>query len=451
MDLIELLTQTEGKTLEFKRDLSSPEPLLRTIVAFANTSGGVILIGVEGGTRRVRGVSDPLALEERVASRVSDTIRPQIIPDIEIIAYRNTHVVAIAVWPSPARPHNLIREGRERGVYVRVGSTNRRADESLVAEMGRFARGEGFDEGPALDFNSDAIDFRVASESFARVRRLARRDLETLRLLTRHQGRLVPTVGGLLLFGRDRLTTFPDAWIQAGRFQGVDRARIVDHSNLVTHLPAAIEAAVAFVEKHSARGAHIVGLRREDRWNVPPVAVREAIVNAVAHADYSQKGAPIRLALFDDRLEIENPGLLPFGLTLADLPRGVSKLRNRVIGRVLHELGLMEQWGSGVQRMIAACADSGLAPPVWEEVGTRVRVTIPLTGARNVEVDVRGTAILKVLDHGNGRSTKAISAAIGLSTRATRVRLASLVGRGLVREVGTGPQDPRRLYFRAAP
>ena len=110
----------------------------------------------------------------------------------------------------------------------------------------------------------------------------------------------------------------------------------------------------------------------------------------------------------------------------------------------------MEQWGSGVQRMLSACADSGLAPPLWEEIGTRVRVTIPLTGAQRVEVDIKDAAILQSLEAGDGRSTKTIGAAIGLSTRATRARLANLVGRGLVREVGTGPQDPRRLYFRTA-
>ena len=103
--------------------------------------------------------------------------------------------------------------------------------------------------------------------------------------------------------------------------------------------------------------------RRTEHWNVPIAAVREAIVNAVAHADYSQRGAPIRLAIFDNRIEIENLGLLPFGLTLDDLPLGISKLRNRTIGRVFHELGLVEQWGSGVQRMIATCREAGLAPP----------------------------------------------------------------------------------------
>ncbi len=81
------------------------------------------------------------------------------------------------------------------------------------------------------------------------------------------------------------------------------------------------------------------------------------------------------MALFDDRLEVENPGLLPFGLTVADLPLAVSKLRNRVIGRVLHELGLVEQWDSGIQRLIAACREVGLTTPVFEEIGfTRTRL-----------------------------------------------------------------------------
>ena len=96
---------------------------------------------------------------------------------------------------------------------------------------------------------------------------------------------------------------------------------------------------------------------------MPPIAVREAIVNAVVHADHAQRGRPIRLAIFDDRIEIENPGLLQFGLTLEDLPRGISKLRNRVIGRVFHAIGRVEQWGSGIQRMAAACRAAGLAQP----------------------------------------------------------------------------------------
>jgi len=224
-------------------------------------------------------------------------------------------------------------------ISSRSSAADRRADDALIAEMQRFARGEAFDERPMPGLNSEAIDFRAASEFFAGVRRLGKKDLDTLHLVTEHQGRHVPTTGGILLFGPDRLRHFPDAWIQVGRFGGTDRARIADHAELKGSLLEAIEQAIAFVEKHSTRGVRIGRLRRSDHWSLPPVAVREAVINAVAHTDYSQAGAPIRIALFDDRLEVENPGLLPFGLTVADLPLGVSKLRNRVIGRVLHELG----------------------------------------------------------------------------------------------------------------
>lgn len=447
MNLLELLKRPEGKTLEFKRDLSSPEGVLRSLVAFANTAGGTVLVGVEDRTRHVRGVHEPLDLEERLANLISDSIVPRLVPELELIPWRRSHVVAVQVHASPVRPHYLRREGVDAGVYVRVGSTNRRADRELIEELRRFARGETYDEQPMPDLDSEVIDFRAASELFAPIRRLRRTDLQTLRLVTSHQGRHVPTIGGLLLFGKARDEYFADAWIQAGRFQGVDRSRILDRAEIRTYLVSALDEAMAFVEKHALHGVEIGRLRRSDHPSVPPVAAREAIVNAVVHADYAQKGAPIRLAIFDDRVEIENPGLLPFGLTLDDLPRGISKLRNRVIGRVFHALGLVEQWGSGIQRMTAACRDAGLAAPVLEEIGTRFRVTLPLGRVSPPAVDETEKAILRVLRDDRGHLTSEIAAAIRLTPRATRTRLLRLVGRGLVREVGTSPQDPKRRYF----
>jgi predicted HTH transcriptional regulator len=355
----------------------------------------------------------------------------------------------VRVHPSPSRPHCIAREGPQRGTYVRVGSTNRRADDELIEEMRRFARGEGYDEQAMPGLDSEALDFRVASESFAPVRKLARRDLETLRLVTGHQGRKVPTVGGVLLFGRDRERHFPDSWIQVGRFTGTDRSRIVDSVAIHAVPTRAIDEAIAFVHKHLLHGAEIGPVRREERWSLPPVAVREAVINAVAHADYAQRGAPLRVSIFDDRLEVENPGLLPFGLTIDDLPRGVSKLRNRVIGRVFHALGLIEQWGSGIQRMTSACREAGLATPVFEELATRFRVTISTARVERQRLDDTDQAIMNCLADGKGRSTSQIAAAIGLTPRSTRTRLARMVGRGLVHEIGTGPQDPKRRYFLA--
>ncbi|MDE0005188.1 MAG: helix-turn-helix domain-containing protein [Rhodospirillaceae bacterium] len=448
MDLIDLLRKPEEKTLEFKRDLSSPNPFLRSVVAFSNTSGGTVLIGVEDRTANVRGVADPVTLEERVASLIADSISPKVLPDIEILRYSDRHVLAVRVYPSSSRPHYLGADP-ETGAYVRVGSTNRIADEQLIEEMRRYANRETFDERPMPELDSEAVDFRAASESFAEFRRLTQRDLDTLRLYATHQGRRVPTVGGVVLFGRDRLVHFPDAWIQAGRFAGIDKTDFLDRAELTMPLADAIPAAVAFIERHMAPGVEIGPVRRTPRWTLPPVAVREALVNAVVHADYSQRGAPIRVAIFDDRLEIENPGLLPFGITLDELPRGVSKLRNRVIGRVFHEIGLAEQWGSGAQRMIAACREAGLAPPVWEEIGTRLRVTISTERVGETAADAIDRAIVDMLDARAGLGTSEIAAAIGRSTRATRTRLARLVERGLAVEIGTGPKDPKRKYYRA--
>ena len=202
-------------------------------------------------------------------------------------------------------------------------------------------------------------------------------------------------------------------------------------------------------QKHSWHGAEIGAVRRVDRWTLPPEAVREALINAVVHSDYSERGAPIRLSIFDNRIEIENPGLLPFGLTVEDLPHGVSKLRNRVVGRVFQALGLIEQWGSGIQRMTAVCRDAGLPPPIFEEIATRFRVTIPTVPLGPTVVDATEQAILASLAEGQGMATREIAAIIGLSARATRTRLARLIGRGLVREIGTSAKDPQRKYFLA--
>jgi predicted HTH transcriptional regulator len=180
---------------------------------------------------------------------------------------------------------------------------------------------------PELD--SETIDFAAASESFATIRKLKRSDLETLRLLLPHQGRKVPSVGGVLLFGRNCLDHFPDAWIQAGRFDGTDKTRIADTTVIHGSLPQMIESAIEFVSKHSLNAYQIGSLRRDVTSNIPPLALREALINATVHADYSHVVHPSVCPSFDDRVEVENPGILPPGLTVDDMRRGVSKLRNR--------------------------------------------------------------------------------------------------------------------------
>jgi len=449
MKLEHILRQAEGKTLEYKRDLSSPRAALRTLVAFANAGGGRLIVGVEDASRTVVGVAQPIDLEERLANLVADSIEPRLLPEIEIVPWRKSYVVVVTVHPSALRPHHLRSVGPARGTYVRLGSTNRAADPALIAELSRRVGAAGFDEEPLADLDSEAIDFAAASQCFAEHRPLRRKDLETLGLLRRHQARTVPTVGGLLLFGRERLARFPDAWLQAGRFAGTDRAHLADRAELTAYPVLALEQAVGFVERNTRLGLTVGRVRRRDLPAVPPAALREALVNAFVHADYAQHGAPIRVAVFDDRIEIENPGILLPGLTLDDLRDGVSRLRNRVVARVFKELGLVEQWGTGVQRMIAACAAAGLPAPEFAELGLRFRVTLRTQRIAEPALDRVEDRILTFIREGDGRSTAEIASHVGLSTRATQHRLAALAERGFIVVVGSGPRDPRRRWFTA--
>lgn len=449
MNLLDLLRQQEGKTLEFKSDIPQSDGLLRTVVAFGNTAGGVILLGVKDGSREVCGVEDPVLMEERLANLIMNGVKPQLVPEVEILPWRKTHVVAVVVHLSPNRPHHVTKLGVPGGVFVRVGSTNRKVDEGLLAELERSKKPSTFDEEPMSELDSEAIDFRAVSESFASIRKLKRSDLRTLRLTAHHQGRDVPTVGGMILFGADRLRHFPDAWIQVGQFAGSDRTRILDTAEIKELPIIAIEHAMVFIRRHLTKGLLIGEGRHVEKWNVPPEAVREAVINAVVHADYSQRGSPIRVAIYEDRLEVDSPGLLPVGVTIDEILKGLSKLRNRVLGRVFHELGLIEQWGSGIQRMVVACREAGLDGPAFEELGTQFRVTLFTNQRVRPTVAEADKPIIALLAQEQGLSTQDIASKVRRSTRATRMRLIGLVSRGIVVEVGTSPNDPRRRYYLA--
>jgi ATP-dependent DNA helicase RecG len=136
-------------------------------------------------------------------------------------------------------------------------------------------------------------------------------------------------------YGKRRDFYFPDAWVQCGRFIGKDKAYIFDHIDIHDNLPDAVECIILFLKKHAMRGADFSDIRRKDIWSIPLTMLREDIINALVHADYSQIGAPIRVSFFDDRIEIENPGILLPGMTIEDVKSGVSKIRNRVIARVI--------------------------------------------------------------------------------------------------------------------
>lgn len=305
----------------------------------------------------------------------------------------------------------------------------------------------------------DDLDLATARQLFQGISPLDEQALRTLKLLTHTQGRWVPTQGAVLLFGKERRMHFSDAWVQCGRFAGTDKAVIFDHIDLDEPLPQTVDSIMLFLKKHAMRGADFSEVRRKDVWSIPLTLLREAVINALVHTDYSQRGAPIRIAFFDDRIEIENPGTLVPGLTLEDMRQGVSKIRNHVLARVFRELNLIEQWGSGVRRIFREAQELGLPEPQIIELGLRVRVVVRLAQAlptasppQTITDQVKDQVTDQVTDQVRRLlaclqmgplSTKAAMQKLGLSHRPTFVQtyLQPALQAGLIEM--TQPQSPK--------
>jgi ATP-dependent DNA helicase RecG len=446
MNIEHILSLMESKTLEFKENSLPVKNIVKTIIAFSNTAGGILIIGVKDKDKSLSGIKDPILESEKISNLINDCISPKIAPNIEVISYRNKNLLLVQVYPGPNKPYHLKNIDTEMGVYYRVGSTNREADREMIEELKRSVTNKYFDERPMINLNPEAIDFRVASAFFRSRKTLTQKDMETLELIVDSHGKKVPSVGGIILFSPQREIFFPDCWVQAGRFAGTTKSDIIDSLEIHDYPINIIERVIDFIKKHSMFSFNMKGLQRIENWSIPLQAVREAIINAFAHCDYSQKGSPIRVSIFDDRLEIENPGLLPFGLTIDDIMEGVSKIRNKVIVRVMHELGYIEKWGIGVARMIKSCNDAGLPPPEFKEISTRFRVTIYTKTIAVPKLDEIDRKIIEAIKNSDGLSTMDIAKIIGLSTRAIRERLKNLLALKFIYEVSTGPYDPNKKF-----
>jgi len=441
-----ILSQNEGKTLEFKENISFPENILKTAVAFANTAGGKIVIGVENHPKAIVGLENIQQEEERLANIISDSIAPQLIPDIQIIPWRNTHLIIAEIHFDP-KPYYLKSQGPDNGVYIRHGSTNRKATPELIKEIQLLARNTSFDEQPCLAMNSATVDFRVVAELFEKKGKLfPDTKLRSLKLLLNYQGTEIPSNGFVLLFGKNRTEIFPDAIIRCARFKGITRTSIIDQIEIDTNLPSAVDQIISFVERNIRTGIEIGRTSHKEIPEYPAEVIREAVINSVVHTDYSIQGATIQVAIFDNRIEVTNPGELPFGLTLEEAISGISRLRNLVIGRVFKELGLIEQWGSGLGRMIEVCEEAGLRPPEFMELTDSFRVTIFNEPIITLFPEEWESVIVKYLREHGKISTKEANVLWQVAYRTTRYRLASLVNRNVLAEIGKGLNDPKRYY-----
>jgi ATP-dependent DNA helicase RecG len=302
------------------------------------------------------------------------------------------------------------------------------------------------------------LDLDAMARWFRPGRPLDTARLQTLKLLRTDQGRLYPRAMPCFCGGKEREFHFPDAWVQCGRFRGQEKVDIFDQQqDIHAHLPDAVTAIEMFLKKHAYKSARFGAMQRDDVWSIPLAMLREAIVNALVHSDYAQRGTPIRVAFFDDRIDIESPGFLLPGMTVQDMQSGVSRIRNPVIARVFRELHLTEQWGSGVRRIFSEASTQGLPEPCVEEIATGVRLRVflatphdpgvtatPTPSLAHINAQV-GEQVMALLRHcvAQPRSKQELLAELGLSNAYLNYKrhIVPLLEQGLL--VMTLPDKPQ--------
>jgi len=368
--------------------------VLETLSAFANRrDGGVLIFGIDEEAGYVpAGVYDAASLQEDLSSVASDAMEPPIRPEFTLAEVDDAVIVAAEVpeCPDVRKPCYIKSRGLPDGAYRRVGNTNRRMTSDDLAQFLGALR-DDFEAGPVRDAAIEDLDVGAIEEYrqaiVARDPSSGARDASRADLLRRggfvaeEEERLIPTVAGLLLFGREPQQFFPRYVVTVTQFEGTTVAapeagsRYLFDREIAGRAQDIIVRAVETVMGRVARRAEVRGLWREEVPEYPEEVIREAITNAVAHRSYAHRGATVRIRIFADRIEIRNPGPLFGTVTLDNIEHEQSTRNPRIVG-ALREFGLMEQRGTGVALMIAEMKRAGLAPPGFHESSTSFEVTL---------------------------------------------------------------------------
>ena len=385
---IEEILAGESKNVEFKENLPEKSiKYMKSVVAFANGTGGKIIFGIADKTREVVGFDkeDVFKKMDAIANAVSDSCEPAIIPDISLQTIDGKTVIVAEISEGRQRPYYIKALGREGGIYVRVAGTTRLADEYMVRELMFEGSSRYFDQAlcSGLTITDDEIDALCKSMKEqavknahtegqkASIKDVGRQQLRSWGILIERDGKDYPSNAYAILTGHGGLYVAT----QCGVFKGTTKAVFVDRREYTGPLWEQIEEAYQFVLRNIHLGATIVGIYRQDIYEIPPDAIRELIVNAMVHRSYLDHGM-IQVAVYDNRLEITSPGKLPMGQTLERMKEGYSKIRNEALAYAFSYMNLIEHWGSGIPRIIEKVKAAGLREPefIGGEVDLRINI-----------------------------------------------------------------------------
>ena len=378
--LNDILRQPEGRKLEFKKTLPAKAELIKTIISFANDAGGELYIGIKDSPREVIGMNEDelIALEERISNIIHDNCEPVILPEISFLTCENKHIIKTLIYKGSNPPYHIKNKPIEESTYIRVGSTNRLASKEIIAELERQKRNVSFDSELSYLKTADDIDINSFKDFFLEKtgEELTTYVLQKLELYQTSQGKKMPT-HALILLSDDELRKqlFPLAKIECARFKGTVPGNFIDQKTIDVNIALQSEQAYQFVLRHISEGStDYTGVYRNDRWEYPVIAIREVIRNAVIHRDYSLTGKDIKIAIFDDKIEITSPGKLLPTVDFNDMEAGQSEIRNKILAPVFKHLGIIEQWGNGLKIISAELQKYPEIGLDWKEPGMVFRV-----------------------------------------------------------------------------
>ncbi|WP_138310446.1 MULTISPECIES: ATP-binding protein [unclassified Clostridium] len=385
---LEDILKGESKNVEFKSELPKrSDKYMKSIIAFSNTSGGKLMIGIDDKTRTIIGVDKEAVfyIMDSIANGISDCCEPQIIPDITFQTIDGKCIVIVEIYPGANRPYYLKHIGKEKGTYLRVAGTSRPADQYKIKELELEGLNLSWDELTCVgyhvsdeaieklcqDIHNYMVNAADTEEEKNAVSRVTKEQLLNWKILKKAEGEILPTNAFVLLTS----DYFPFAKIQCALFKGMDRDEFIDKKEFCGPLYEQIEGAYQFVLRHISRSAEIDGLVRKERYELPIGSIREMIINAQCHRNFMDNSC-VQVALYDDRLEVTSPGMLYGGLTLEEAMSGRSKIRNRAVAEVFSRMELIEEWGTGIRRILKRSNEYGLPKPDFFEIGDTFRVNL---------------------------------------------------------------------------
>ena len=453
-DVGALLQRGRGPTTEFLLKRTSRLRLAETMAAMANSEGGAILLGVSPVSGTAQGVDDVDQVRDRVLQAALLCEPPLIIPVPEA-ATANDECDLLLIEIPRGLPHVYAVAGK---YLKRVGTQNRPLSPRQLRRLW-FERGEMSYEAQEVrgatfeDLDPDKIDSYL--ETVPALAALSPRESLLRRgCLTGRRGNH-PTVAGILLFAKDVERFLTNDMIVV-RYAGREMSDEFIREDIRGTLPEQVRRAESAVLANLRTGARISSLRREDQLEYPPRAVREAIVNAVAHRDYGVHGDGIRISIFSDRMEFYSPGRLPGHVTVENIADERFS-RNAVLVQVLSDMGFIERLGYGIDRMIRWMAEAGLPLPQFRETANGFLVTLYGPGedfrsergsARRrwsvMGLNERQMQALEYLsEHGRITNREYQELCPDVSSETIRRDLANLVERDLLLKIG----DKRATYY----